>query len=323
MTRTFAVTLALVFACLPAPHDAAAQGGATTTAPQADAPTAVRLNVLVTDEQGRFADDVRREDFRVEEDGRERPVTVFERDESPLDYALVVDNSGSVEKLFSALLRTAKSFISYNRPEDETAVVRFVSSDTINLLSDFTSDKAALGKAIDQMTREGGRTAILDAVYVTVEHMNKRPRPAAGAPPRRRALVLITDGEERESVRRLEDLLELLRASNVQIFCVGFVGALDKTSGFTRPSPRKNAMKLLEQLAGETGGRAFFPLKESELEDAFGEVMRHLRTQFVVGYDPPPDRRGKGPRKVEVKIADLPGRGKRLAVTRPRLPASP
>ncbi len=91
---------------------------------------------------------------------------------------------------------------------------------------------------------------------------------ARGAEKHRRALVLVTDGEDRASYLKLEELLKYLRAIDVQVFAIGLVQELDKQGGFIRRSPREQAAKLLDTLAAETGGRVFYPKKLEQLNDA-------------------------------------------------------
>lgn len=285
--------------------------------PAQEAPPAptVTLSVIATDKKGRVVRDLKREDFRVFEEGAEQKITHFAKDESPVSYGLVVDNSGSLKNVIDVVVATGRSFVGDNRAGDETFVVRFVSGDNISVMQDFTSDKAALTKALDAMYVEGGQTAVLDALYLSADKLAKH---GGATPPRRRALILLSDGEDRNSHYRLDDLLKLLRQSDVQVFCVGFVGVLSDEQGLTRPSKREQATSLLKRLAAETGGQAYFPRNVAELQDAFNEVQLNLRERHVIGYTPAPVAGAKARRKVEVKVVEVPGRGKLQAVALPR-----
>ena len=278
-------------------------------------PPTVKLGVILTDKKGRTVSDIKREDFRVYEDGVERIVTYFAKEERPVSYGLLVDNSGSLRKLYGALIAGGKYLVSSNRDGDETFLVRFAGNDRIELIRDFTSDKASLAAGLDTMFVEGGQTALIDAVHVSAEHLIKKGRPEDG-PARRRVLVLITDGEERGSQRKLEQLIKLIQQSDVQIFCLGLVSELDKERGFILGSPREKAMELLTRLAEESGGRAFFVQKLHELEPVLNEVIAHLHAQYVLGYEPMAPPKNGGVRDVEIKVADAPGRGKLKVITR-------
>lgn len=301
--------LAVAFAQSVAPPPA--QVAATQT-PAAAPP--VKLNLIVTDEAGRSVADVRLEEISLLEGGRPQTITHFAKEELPVSYGLAIDNSRSVEPLLAYLRKAAGTLALDNRPGDETFVLRFVHSDEMLELQDFTSDPEALAKALLSLYPSGGQTAVIDAVYLAVQKAAARRREEAG---RRRAVVLISDCEDRFSYHKKEELIKLLRRESVQVFVVSFLVDLSDERRLTRPSPRERARKLAEEIAEESGGRAFFPKKPSELTAAVEEISRDLRSQYVVGYAPADARADGKFRKVDVKIADAPGRTKRRAVVRP------
>jgi len=287
-----------------------------TLAGQEPAQPLVRLNVIVTGEKGKPAGEVRREDVRVFDEGAERAVAYFSKETLPVSYGLVVDNSGSLRAQMNAVIESARIIVENNAPGDEAFVLRFVDRERINMMQGFTADAARLQRALDEMYVEGGQTALVDAVYLAAEHLQQKSKPAADGP-RRRALILITDGEDRQSYFKPDDLSALLRGSDIQIFCIGLVGALGGDRGLIRPSKREEATELLKRLAAETGGLAYAVKTGEDLLRAVTEISNLLHTQYVVGYAPPADPSKKSFRRVEVKIADAPQGGKRKAVTRP------
>jgi len=296
-------------------QSSAAQAPSAQPAPPAQPaqpaqPAAVRLDAVVTEEGGRFVEGLRTEDLRLYVNGVEQRVSGVEPVSLPVTYGLVVDNSGSLRTQFGAVLITARSFVEENRPGDETFVVRFVHRDAVAILQGVTADRAALIEALGRMRVEGGQTALVDALHVSAEHLLKE-RPADAG--RRRALVLLSDGEDRASLRKLEDLLRLLRGTGVRLFCVGFVADLDRGEGFIRKSKRDKATDLLKRLAAETGGLALFPETVPELRAAFGELVRHIRTQYVVTFVPAPGFRPQDIRKIELKVSG--GKKRRAAVS--------
>jgi Ca-activated chloride channel family protein len=127
---------------------------------------------------------------------------------------------------------------------------------------------------------------------------------------------LITDGEDRDSFYKQEQLFAKLREEDVQIFVIGFVNELDKEGGFIRKSPRERAVSLLTRLATETGGRAFFPLSISELPQIAGEIVRDLRTQYVIAYNPTNKDRDGTFRSIKVTVDEGSSGDKRIALTR-------
>ncbi len=274
---------------------------------------AVKLNVIVSDESGSSAVEVRREEIKVTEDGVPQTITHFAKDERPVSYVLVIDKSGSMRPLLENVVRTARTLILGNKPADETAVVSFVDSGKIEQIQDFTGDPGDLGNAIDSLYSELGQSAVIDAVYLSAQLVSERQKGNAG---RRRALVLISDCEDRASGYEESDLIKLLRREGVQVFVIAFLGKLAADGSMNFPSPRERARKLAQKLAAESGGRAIFPRKENDLINAAAEISRDLRSQYVVTYAPTNANADGKFRKVEVEIADTPGRAKREAVTR-------
>ena len=102
----------------------------------------------------------------------------------------------------------------------------------------------------------------------------------------------------------------------MQIYVIGFVNELDKEGGLIRKSPRDRAVNLINKLASETGGRAFFPQSVAELPQIANEIVRDLRTQYVLAYNPTNKARDGSYRAIKVSVADAPGRDKRIALTR-------
>ncbi|MCA1629183.1 MAG: VWA domain-containing protein [Acidobacteria bacterium] len=282
------------------------------TTPAQPAP-AVRLNLIVIDEQRHTGAAARREEVSVFEDNIAQTITYFEKETLPVSYALLVDNSGSMKPVLEMVVRTCGSLVVANKPGDETAIIRFVDSEEIKILELFTDSKQSLGEALALMRTEGGQTALIDAVYLAVETVAERRR---DDPARRRAIVLITDGDDRSSYYKSSQLQKLIRESGVQAFVIGFTQVADREGGLLSARAREKATKLLDSIAQESGGRTFYPKKVPDLVAAVGEIARDLRTQYVVGYESTNAARDGKFRKVEVKIADTPTQPKRIAVTR-------
>jgi Ca-activated chloride channel family protein len=276
----------------------------------------VNLQVRVIDRNNRPINDVRDEDFRVFENGVPQKIEFVTREEVPISYGLVVDNSGSLRNQIVQVIEAGKTIVESNKPGDETFVLRFVSSDEIKIMQDFTADKQLLGDALDDMFVEGGRTAVIDAVYLASEHAAEHKRGNPLEDKRRRALILVTDGEDRASFYKREQLFESLKENDVQIYVIGFVNELEREAGFISKSKRQKAVDLLDNLAKETGGRTFYPTSLSELPRIAEEITKDMRTQYVVSYVPTSSARPGEFRPVRVAIADAPNREKRIAVTR-------
>ena len=284
------------------------QEPATPGAPPAVAEPA-RVRVMLAGGKGRAAPEPRREDVRVFVDGAERPVVSFEKEVLPVSYGLVVDNTGSLRSQFGPVVAAAKFVVGQNAPGDEAFVVRFVSSDNIKILQNLTDDKTALNRALDSMVIQGGQTALLDALYLAGDYLIKNAK-GGGAPGRRLALILVSDGEDRQSFYKADEVLKLLRQGGIQVYCIGLTGALENVQGLIMKSKKHAAQDLLKKLATGTGGRVFYAEKGKELEEAVGEVVGNMRTQYVVGFEPAAQAPGAGRGKVEVKFVGTAGKQK-------------
>ena len=275
----------------------------------------VQLHVRVIDRNNRPINNVRQEEFHVFEDGVPQPVESFTREEVPISYGLAVDTSGSLRSQLPTVIEAGKTIINSNRPGDETFLVRFISSDKIETVQDFTANKELLMDGLDSFFIEGGQTAIIDAVYLSAEHVSEYKKGDEGDR-RRRALIVITDGEDRNSFYKQEQLFTRLREEDVQIFVIGFVNELDKDAGFIRKSPRERAVNLINKLAEETGGRAFFPESVAELPQIANEIIRDLRTQYVLAYNPTNKTPDGTFRAIKVTVDQPSNADKRIALTR-------
>jgi Ca-activated chloride channel family protein len=275
----------------------------------------VTLNVRVIDRNNRPIDNVGQNEFHVFEDGVSQPIESFTREEVPISYGLAVDTSGSLRSQLQAVIDAGKSIINSNKPGDETVLVRFISSDKIETVQDFTPNKDLLMDGMESLYVEGGQTAVIDAVYLTAEHVAEYKK-GNDSDRRRRALIVITDGEDRNSFYKEPQLFQRLREEDVQIYVIGFINELDKEGGLIRKSPRDRAVTLITKLATETGGRAFFPQSLSELPQIANEIVRDLRTQYVVAYNPTNKMRDGSFRSIRVAVDDGASRDKRIALTR-------
>jgi Ca-activated chloride channel family protein len=276
----------------------------------------VQLHVRVIDRNNHPINNVQQNEFHVFEDGVPQPIETFTREEVPISYGLAVDTSGSLRSQLQSVVDAGKTIINSNKRGDETFLVRFISSDKIETVQDFTDNKELLNDGLDSFYVEGGQTAIIDAVYLSAEHVSEY-RKGDESDRRRRALIVITDGEDRNSFYKQEQLFARLREEDVQIFVIGFVNELDKEAGLIRKSPRDKAVNLIKRLASETGGRAFFPESISELPGIANEIIRDLRTQYVISYNPTNKAQDGTYRAIKVSVDQPSGDSdKRIALTR-------
>ncbi len=276
----------------------------------------VNINVRVIDRNNRPINGLRKSDFTILEDGVPQPIEFFSQGEMPTNYSLVVDNSGSLRRQLDKVIEASKILVNTNKPEDETLIIRFISSQKITIEQDFTSKKADLIDALDNFYIEGGETAIRDAVYLAAQRTGNYEKLASDDDRKRRAIVLVTDGEDRNSFYTEPQLFQMLREADVQIFVIGFIGDLEKESGFIRKSEQSRAKGFLEKLATETGGKAFFPSGVEELNGIAKDIAAEMRTQYSIGYIPSNKKEDGTFRQIKVSVADGPSQQKRIAITK-------
>jgi Ca-activated chloride channel family protein len=310
--RTFATSWKFGFAALGCVLLAITSVTAQTAAPSPLPAQQVRMSLIVTDRANQSVANVRQEDIQITEDGEQRIPIFFGRDVRPVHCVVAVDTSGSFQPLLRAGVNVTKALISNKRPDDEMMIIRFISSDKIETKQPFTSDGPALLDSLKLLTSEDGQSAVIDAAYLAI---NAAAAHQAGNPGIRRVVVMITDGEDRASFYTSEHLVKLLREKDVQLFVVGVTVRLNSERGFTRPSSREKAEKLMVELVKESGGRAFFPDSDAELTAATEQLILDLQSQYLIGFDRQPKAGEKGFKKIKVSIAD-PKSEKLSAITR-------
>jgi len=266
----------------------------------------VILNVRVTDAQSHAVVDVPRSNFKIFEDGVEQKIETFSKEQIPVTYGLVVDNSGSMRSQLSAVVKAGIRIVKSNQPEDDAFLVRFISSDKIEVVQETISDPNLLIQGLESLYVEGGASAVIDAIYLASDKIAKQ---RANNTLRRQALVLVTDGEDRSSFYTSDQLFRLLASTNIQIYSIGFIDYL-------KPKERERATNLLTRLATDTGGRVFFPSSSTDLQHIADEIINDIRTQYVIAYAPAGTDPTKTFHKVVVSLADDAQQQKRIAVTR-------
>lgn len=267
----------------------------------------VMLHVRVTDSLGRAVVNLPPNSIVITEDGVPQKIELFVNDQTPLSYGLVIDSSASVRSQFEPLVHAAAQIVESNNPTDQTFIIRFISSDKIEIAQEPTSDKGLLLKAINDLYLEGGQSAVVDAIYLSAEKLAKQPTDSGVQ--RRRVLVLLTDGEDRASYYKTDVLFNLLAATELQVFTIGLTKEL-------KPESRMKAMNLLTRLGAATGGQTFLATSAEELESISKQLMHEVRTQYVIGYVPTGIDANKGLHKVHVAITDNPNQEKRASIAR-------
>ena len=276
----------------------------------------VNLTVRVVDRNNHVLNNIPEDQFKIYEDGTLQKIDFFSTSDVPTNYAIVVDNSGSMRAQLDKVIEAGKIMVNTNHKTDETELIRFIGRDKISVDQTFTTNKSDLVDALDNLLIEGGQTAVRDAVYLAVQSVDEYEKTKKMDDHKRRAIVLVSDGEDRDSFYSEKQLFELLRESEVQIYVIGFVDDLSKEGGFISKSPQAKAKAFLERMATETGGKAYFPANVNELPQLGRDISSELRTQYSIGYIPTNDRHDGTYRTIKVSVNDGPNNQKRIAISR-------
>ena len=180
-----------------------------------------------------------------------------------VSYGIVVDNSGSYRTLLGSVIDFSKDIVEENKTDDEAFVVRFVASDNIKLAQNFTDSKTELRDTLDNLYIEGGLTALLDAVYFSAKYLAENSKDEAG---RKKFLILITDGEDRKSAVKIEELLKFLKEKQIKVYAVAL-------------ADEKVSQRVLDKLTKETGGKKYLPKTRAELPAIAKELANQIRIQ--------------------------------------------
>jgi VWFA-related protein len=252
----------------------------------------VQLSVSVLDKDGQPVNGLRKEDFAVFEDGVQQEMSWFSHEDVPISVGLVIDNSASMHNKRERVNRAALSFASESNPNDETFIVNF--DDAAYLEQDYTSNIDDLIAALSDIDTRG-QTALYDAVYLSAAHLGQGKKD-------RKALLVITDGEDNASKYSREKVLSGLRQSKVTVYAIGLLEENDARGPVFGKSPSKKTKEALEQFAQATGGRAYFPRSIDEIGPLCRRVARDLRNQYILGYTPSNQKLDGSWRRIAVRV---------------------
>src|SRR5215472_4813095 len=259
----------------------------------------VNLFATVRDKNKRIVTDLRKDDFKVFEDGHEEQIAFFSKEMAlPITLGLLLDTSGSEQYMLGAIQDAGSRFLHrVLRKGDEAMVISFDSD--VDLLSDFTDDRSILDRAINKArinTPGGGYiagnpgpvggnitgTALYDAIYLACgDKLNGE----AG----RKAIVIVTDAQDEGSKVRLEEAIEAAQRTDTVIH---LLLVADPRFGGNAGVARR--------LTEETGGRLIVVNSEKRLEEAFDQISEELRSQYTLGYNPPNTAKDGRFRKISV-----------------------
>jgi Ca-activated chloride channel family protein len=190
-------------------------------------------------------------------------------DAPPLTYGLVLDHSGSMRDILKYVNASAANILNANELGDQSFILRFISSDKIETIQELTQDKMELTNSLKGLHVEGGETAVIDGVYLAAEHLVEKTSST------HRALVVITDGDDRASYYKLNFLSSYLQKNKIPVYILAYVHSVKTEKGSKR---YEKALALINTLANESGGKVVIADKAEELPDKAAEIIRLLRS---------------------------------------------
>ena len=248
----------------------------------------ITLTVTVTDTYGRYVSGLNKNAFSVFDEKQPQEITFFSDDDSPVSVGVIFDVSGSMSGDKIKRARDALSkFIQTSHDSDEYFLIAFNSR--AQLLLDRTRDGNAV---LDKLTfvETKNQTALYDACYLGVEKVQRGVHP-------KRALLLISDGQDNDSRYTFNELRKLLKESDVVLYGIGILSGSDAGS-----SMGMEGQGVLDELAGVSGGKAFFPRSAAEMDDIFEQIALELRHQYSIGYKPESFTNNGKWHKIKVKV---------------------
>jgi VWFA-related protein len=252
--------------------------------------TEVRLNVSVLDSSGRMVGGLPKDAFHVVEDGVPQTILSFRHEDLPVSIGLLIDSSGSMYDKRSAVDKASLDLIRLSNPKDEEFLVDFSQEAFID--QDFTSSLEQLQEGLSYI-KSTGSTAAYDALVASADYMTKRAKNP------KQVLVIITDGDDNASSATLEQAIRRIQdLDGPVIYCIGLLFGDDVDRHEVH-----HAKAVLEQIALQTGGVAYFPKSLKEVDAIAGEVAADIRAQYTISYRStnPPSRGGYRQLKVDAK----------------------
>ncbi len=262
----------------------------------------VTLTATVTDKNGRYRADLKQSDFTVFEDGAKQELAYFNTgDRVPISLGIIFDTSGSMEDKIEGVQDAVEHFVKNVSPNDEIFLIQF--SDDAELVQDFTADKKRILRAVESLEPRGS-TALFDAIGLGLQKVKQGKH-------KKRALLLLTDGNDTASSMNFQTVLSLAKKSEVTIYGLG-IGHGAKGSSHTGLDFQIQYtvdMRSLRSLADATGGNAYYLENAHEggrdrVDEAAEEVAAELKQQYTLGYYPTNQKKDGGFRQIVVEVKD-------------------
>ncbi len=258
----------------------------------------VLVEATVRDDRGQVIDNLKREDFRVFEDGVEQQITQFSRDELPLAVALVLDRSGSMGPVIRQVRDAAFDTLSQLKPNDEVALFSFASK--CERLQDLTTDRQRIAEAIGGIY-SGGSTDITDALFDAALYLGR------AAPNRRHAIILVSDNDGTvQGFASEKDVIRMALETEASIYSIK-VKAGGPSRALSLPLALPNALPgtgSVPKMARETGGELIDTHNTGSVQSAMATVISRLKQRYTLGYNSSNRRRDGGFRQIDIRVVN-------------------
>ena len=241
----------------------------------------VQVTVTVSDGRGKFIAGIPESAFHVAEDGKPQHITHFASENIPLELIVAIDISGSMTPAMSKLKTAVKEFLGAVPAQDQVTLLGF--NDSIFTLTRKQTHPEERVKAVDRLA-PWGSTALYDVILRGIEMLGRQTG--------RKSLVIFTDGEDQGSHATIGEVERRLQSSDVTLYMIG------QGRGVTLEALKK----VMDRLAGPTGGRAFFTDSIDELHDAFADLLDELSNQYLLGYQSTNTKKDDTWRRIKVDV---------------------
>jgi Ca-activated chloride channel homolog len=241
----------------------------------------VTLHATVVDDRNHLVNNLDKTDFTVFENDKPQKITHFHQEDFPVAIGIVIDNSGSMREKRDAVNKAAINLVRASNPDDQVFVVNF--NDEYYLDQEFTGDIKKLQAALEHVEARGG-TALYDAIVASADYLTHSRL-------QRKAIFVVTDGEDDASQESLEQAVHKLQQENGPVvYAIGLLGE----------EKSRRAKRALELVAERTGGISFFPPTLDQVDEISREIAHDIRNQYTITYAPSTPKTIAGYRTIHV-----------------------
>lgn len=230
----------------------------------------VLLHATVVDSKGHLIPDLKKDAFRVLENGVEQQLKVFRREDVPVSVGLVIDNSGSMKDKRKRVEAAAINLVKASNPQDEVFIVNFNEEAILDVT--MTSDLKKMEEGLSRIDSRGG-TAMRDAIVMSLDYLKEKGKKD------KKVLLVVTDGDDTASAISIEKCIQEVQKSEVVVYAIGLLSEESVRD-------QKRAKRALDAITHATGGVVYYPKGPTEVEQMALQMAQELRNQYILAYTP-------------------------------------